>query len=157
MDGGAKDKTQYSIGYIDGGFCNWTDRVLEHSRKPRYFSGYNFGAGTSGRAWHHRVWGRAFGGRAFPIGVHFCSNFRRLSRVSGQLFLRLLFLKGAYFTYFSGVKFISFFSVPKFFHFVLTGIRQPAIANLSVFRKKIDTCHAVKKEQENPRPRAARP
>ena len=50
MDGGAKHKTQYSIGNIDGGFCNWTDRVLGHSREERYFAGHNFVAGTAGRA-----------------------------------------------------------------------------------------------------------
>ena len=50
MDGGAKHKTQYSIGNIDGGFCNRTDWVLGHSREPRYFSGHNFVAGTAGRA-----------------------------------------------------------------------------------------------------------
>ena len=49
-DGVVENKTRYSIGNIDVGFCIWTDRVLGHSREPRYFAGHNPVAGTAGRA-----------------------------------------------------------------------------------------------------------
>jgi hypothetical protein len=51
----------------------------------------------------------------------------------------LLFLKHAWFTGFYGVKWFSSFRVPKKSYFGLTGKRQPAMDNLSVFGQRILT------------------